>query len=253
MFSSNRTIRFKTAIVAVLLCLAAPIHAEGEKPDYLLANMETFSWVLLQLKQDYVDPSRVRPAAMMKSALEYVERLQAEVEIKLKNGVAVVQVGTQRRSFEVGRPETVWEMNYNLQPVFAFIAENLEQDSDPKEVEFAAVNGMLTTLDPHSNLLPAELFREMRLKTTGEFGGLGIRITIRKGALTIISPLPDTPASRMGLKSGDQIVRIEDVSTVNMPLDEAVSLLRGRPRTKVTIWVMPVSYTHLTLPTTPYV
>jgi len=238
MFSSNRTIRFKTAIVAVLLCLAAPIHAEGEKPDYLLANMETFSWVLLQLKQDYVDPSRVRPAAMMKSAFEYVERLQAEVEIKLKNGVADVQVGTQRRSFEVGRPETVCEMNYNLQPVFAFIAENLEQDSDPKDVEFAAVNGMLTTLDPHSNLLPAELFREMRLKTTGEFGGLGIRITIRKGALTIISPLPDTPASRMGLKSGDQIVRIEDVSTVNMPLDEAVSLLRGRPRTKVTIWVM---------------
>jgi carboxyl-terminal processing protease len=147
-------------------------------------------------------------------------------------------VGTQRRSFEVGRPETVWEMNYNLQPVFAFIGENLEPESDPKEVEFAAVNGMLTTLDPHSNLLPAELFREMQLKTTGEFGGLGIRITIRKGALTIISPLPDTPAFRMGMKSGDQIVRIEDVSTVNMPLDEAVSLLRGRPGTKVTIWVM---------------
>ncbi len=238
MFSFNRTIRLLTAIPAVLLCLAAPLRAREERSDYRLSNMETFSWVLLQLKQDYVDPSRVRPAAMLKSALEYVERLQAEVEIKLKNGLADVQVGTQRRSFEVGRPETVWEMNYNLQPVFAFIEDNLEPDSDPKEVEFAAINGMLTTLDPHSNLLPAELFREMQLKTTGEFGGLGICITIRKGALTIISPLPDTPASRMGMKSGDQIVRIEDVSTVNMPLDEAVSLLRGRPGTKVTIWVM---------------
>jgi len=244
MFSSNRIVRLVLAFLAIQLCLGSPLEADEKKSDYLLANMETFSWVLLQLKQDYVDPSRVRPAAMMKSALEYVERLQAEVEIKLKNGVADVQVGSRRRSFEVGRPETVWEMNYNLQPVFAFIAESLEEDSDPKEVEFAAVNGMLTTLDPHSNLLPAELFREMRLKTTGEFGGLGIRITIRKGALTIISPLPDTPASRMGLRAGDQIVRIEDVSTVNMPLDEAVSLLRGRPGTKVTIWVMRRSWSE---------
>jgi carboxyl-terminal processing protease len=212
--------------------------ADDQTAAYNLSRMEGFSWVLLQLKDDYVDPTRVKPTAMMKAALEFVERRAYEVEIKLAKGNASVQVGGERRAFEVGQPATVWEMNYNLQPVFEFIGEHLESASDPKEVEFAAINGMLTTLDPHSNLLPPELFREMQLKTTGEFGGLGIRITIRSGALTIISPLPDTPAARMGLRALDQIVRIGDQSTVNMPLDEAVSLLRAKPGTKVTIWVM---------------
>ncbi len=211
--------------------------AEEGKSSYDLSRMEALSWVLLQLKQDYVDPSRVDPAEMLDRILKQIERRMSEVEIELVDGTARVQVASKSSSFKVGRPSTVWEMNYNLQPIFQFIGKNLEPASDPKDVEFAAINGMLSTLDPHSNLLPPELFREMQLKTTGEFGGLGIRISIRKGALTIISPLPDTPAARLGLKSRDQIVRIGDQSTVNMPLDEAVNLLRGRPGTKVTIWI----------------
>ncbi|HUU00682.1 MAG TPA: MXAN_5808 family serine peptidase [Myxococcota bacterium] len=211
---------------------------QPETPAYDLGKMEGLSWVLIQVKQDYVDPARVHPAAMLKRALEYVERRLPEVEIKMAGGEATVQVGAREKKFAVGTPATVWEMNYNLQPIFEFIGQNLESSSDPKKVEFAAIDGVLSTLDPHSNLLPPELFREMRLKTTGEFGGLGIRITIRKGVLTIISPLPDTPAARLGLKALDQIVRIGDQSTVNMPLDEAVSMLRGKPKSRVAIWVL---------------
>ncbi len=214
-------------------------YAKLESSDgYALSRMEAYSWVLLQLKEDYVDPSRIRPDAMLKATLEYLERGTAEVEIKLKNGYATVQVGSKQQKFKVGHPASIWEMNYNLHPIFKFIDENLESGTDAKDIEFAAINGMLSTLDPHSNLLPPELFREMQLKTTGEFGGLGIRITIRDGALTIISPMPDTPAARMGLKAKDKIVRIGDQSTENMPLDEAVNLLRGKKGTKVTIWVM---------------
>ncbi|MBN2494642.1 MAG: PDZ domain-containing protein [Deltaproteobacteria bacterium] len=231
----------KALAAGALLCLAVVCHAE---PAYDLSRMEAYSWVLLQMKQDYVDPSRVDPARMLQKTLEFVERRLSEVEITLEGGNAKVQVGTKQASFQVGQPSTVWEMNYNLQPVFKFIAENLDPASDSKEVEFAAINGMLSTLDPHSNLLPPELFREMRLKTTGEFGGLGIRISIRNGVLTIISPLPDTPAARMGLRAMDQIVRIEDQSTVNMPLDEAVNLLRGKPGSKVTIWVKRKGWTE---------
>ena len=224
--------------IPLLLGLATPAPATDEPAaDYDLARMEGLSWVLLQLKQDYVDPTRVKPSKMLEEVLDYLERRVSEVEIRLAGGQARVQVGAEVSEFEVGQPGTVWEMNYNLQPIFAYIAGQLDADTDPKDVEFAAVNGMLSTLDPHSNLLPPELFREMQLKTTGEFGGLGIRITIRKGALTIISPLPDTPAARLGLKAMDQIVRIGDQSTVNMPLDEAVNLLRGKAGTKVTIWV----------------
>jgi carboxyl-terminal processing protease len=233
-------------ILAVSICVSQNnnLRAEETNPDYNLAKMEAFSWVLLQLKQDYVDPGRVQPEAMMSRALEYVELRVSEVEIKLKDGKAQIQVGAQIKEFVVGKPSTVWEMNYNLQPIFEFISEHLEPTTDPKDVEFAAINGMLSTLDPHSNLLPPELFRAMQLKTTGEFGGLGIRITIRKGALTIISPLPDTPAARMGLKAMDQIVRIGDHSTVNMPLDEAVNLLQGPKGTKVTIWVKRVGWSE---------
>jgi carboxyl-terminal processing protease len=206
--------------------------------------MEGFSWVLLQLKQDYVDPTRVAPDKMLARVLEYIERRVSEVEIDLNETAAHVQVGSKAADFKVGKPGTVWEMNYNLQPIFQFIGANLDPSTDPKDVEFAAINGMLATLDPHSNLLPPELFREMQLKTTGEFGGLGIRITIRKGALTIISPLPDTPAARLGLKAMDQIVRIGDQSTVNMALDEAVNFLRGKPGSKVTIWVKRAGWTE---------
>jgi carboxyl-terminal processing protease len=238
---------FQRRVLAVFclcfLCANPSLRLSSEEPkasspSYDLSKTEAFSWVILQMKQDYVNPSRIHPDAMMKRALKYIERRTLEVQISLKNGQADVQAGSNKKSFQVGKPSTIWEMNYALRPIFKFIAENLEPTTDPKDVEFAAINGALSTLDPHSNLLPPELFREMQLKTTGEFGGLGIRITIRKGALTIISPLPDTPAARLGLRAMDQIVRIDDQSTVNMALDEAVNLLRGKAGTKVTIWVM---------------
>ncbi len=221
-----------------LFCLLTPRVLEASSDKYELSRMEAFSWVLLQIKQDYVDPSRVDPVTMLEKTLEYIERRVPDVEIQLKDGEARLQVGGKHSKLRVGKPATVWEMNYNLQPVFKFISENLESGAEPERVEFAAINGMLSTLDPHSNLLPPEIYREMQLKTTGEFGGLGIRISVRRGMLTIISPLPDTPAARLGLKAMDQIVRIDDQSTVNMPLDEAVNLLRGKAGSKVVVWIM---------------
>ncbi len=231
----------------VLCLLVAPSYARQEtKPvgSDALSSMEAFSWTLLQVKQDYVDPTRIRPEAMMHRTFEYMERRVPELKVNLNDGVAKVQVGPHHETFTVGKPATIWEMNYNLQPIFKFIGSHLEPDQDPKEVEIAAINGMLSTLDPHSNLLPPELYREMQLKTTGEFGGLGIRISIRKGALTVISPLPETPAARVGLKALDQIVRINDQSTVNMPLDEAVNLLRGTPGSQVSIWIMRTGWSE---------
>ncbi len=234
-------------VIALILLTTLSPSAKTQNPSessYELGRMEALSWVLLQLKQDYVDPTRVHPGKMLQKILEYIERESNEVEITPEGDKVKVKVGTAQKTFTVGHPATVWEMNYNLHPIFQFIGDHLEKTSDPKDVEFAAINGLLSTLDPHSNLLPPKLFREMRLKTTGEFGGLGIRITIRKGALTIISPLPDTPAARLGLRAMDQIVRIGDQSTVNMALDEAVNLLRGKPGTEVSIWVKRVGWTE---------
>ena len=98
---------------------------------------------------------------------------------------------------------------------------------DTRDVEYAAVNGMLSTLDPHSVLLKPEFYREMKLTTKGEFGGLGFVIQMNEGNLTVVKVLPKTPAFRAGIKSDDQIKKIGEESTVNMDLNEAVSKLRG--------------------------
>ncbi len=96
---------------------------------------------------------------------------------------------------------------------------------------------MLHTLDPHSTFLTPEGYREMNTQTSGAFGGLGIVISVRDQQLTVIRPMPDTPASRAGIKRFDRIVKIEGESTLTMPLDDAVKRLRGDPDTKVTLWL----------------
>ncbi|MBW1872789.1 MAG: hypothetical protein JRJ19_12035, partial [Deltaproteobacteria bacterium] len=145
MLRAEYTRKFTCLIFMVILLSTTAGRAEPKEaePPYDLSRMEGFSWVLLQLKQDYVDPSRVRPAAMISRALEYIELRLNEVEIKLAAGRADVQVAGKSKSFNVGNPATVWEMNYNLQPIIAFIGKNLESSSDPKDVEFAAIDGML--------------------------------------------------------------------------------------------------------------
>ncbi len=96
---------------------------------------------------------------------------------------------------------------------------------------------MLHTLDPHSVLLNPDQYKEMNLSTSGQFGGLGIVISIRDQQLTVMNPMPDTPAGRAGLKRHDRIVKINGESTLNMGLTEAVNHLRGKAHTKVTVWI----------------
>ncbi|MFQ5906819.1 MAG: S41 family peptidase, partial [bacterium] len=100
-----------------------------------------------------------------------------------------------------------------------------------------AIDAMLKELDPHSVYMDEDEFRELRIRTRGEFGGLGITIAITNGILTVISPLEGTPAFEMGMLAGDKIVRIEGKSTKGITLKEAVKKLRGRPGTEVNITV----------------
>jgi len=101
-----------------------------------------------------------------------------------------------------------------------------------------AINGMIQTLDPHSSYLTPEMLKQVEVETKGAFGGLGIEIGMKDGFLTVIAPIEDTPAARAGLQAGDRIVRIENESTKNMNVMDAVKRLRGEPGTKVTITVV---------------
>ncbi len=111
-------------------------------------------------------------------------------------------------------------------------------EKEPKDLIYGALEGMLSSLDPHSQFLKPEDYDDLKTETQGKFGGLGIEITIRDGLLTIITPIDDTPAWKAGVKSGDKIVKINDDITRDMTLSQAVKKLRGDPGSKVSITVL---------------
>ena len=98
-----------------------------------------------------------------------------------------------------------------------------------------ALKGLLANLDAHSAYMDAKSFKDLNIQTKGEFGGLGIVVGMKRGALTIIAPIDDTPAAKAGVKAGDIILKIDNKSTLGMTIDEAVKLMRGKPKTKITL------------------
>lgn len=107
----------------------------------------------------------------------------------------------------------------------------------PEDLLMGAIEGLIESLDIHSQILDQRHHRRLMEQTRGQFGGIGIEISIRDDTLTVLAPIPGTPAHRIGLQSGDRIVRIEDEHTQGMSLEEAVSKLKGEPGTLVNIWV----------------
>lgn len=108
----------------------------------------------------------------------------------------------------------------------------------PQELIYGSLKGMLGSLDPHSQFLTPDDYKELKSETQGKFGGLGIEISIKDGLLTVITPIDDTPAYRAGIKAGDRIVKIESELTKDLTLNDAVKKLRGDPGSEVKITVL---------------
>jgi carboxyl-terminal processing protease len=121
--------------------------------------------------------------------------------------------------------------------ILSIVKKNYVEDVETKNLVNGAINGMLSSLDPHSAYLTPDLYKELQSDTQGRFGGLGIEITIRGGILTVVSPIEDTPAAKAGVKPGDQIFKIEDEFTKDMTLVDAVKKMRGPKGTKISISV----------------
>ncbi len=115
-------------------------------------------------------------------------------------------------------------------------ADYVDEVTDEELIE-SAIRGMLTELDPHSSYMDADQFKDMQEQTRGEFGGLGIQVTMEEGFVKVVAPIDDTPASRAGLKSGDFIIAVDGESVLGLTLDEAVDLLRGPVQSEITITV----------------
>ncbi|GMU58618.1 MAG: hypothetical protein AMXMBFR34_03810 [Myxococcaceae bacterium] len=224
---------------AVAAPKGAALEDNGKSP-HDLSSLRVLTKVILYVKDNYVDPKRVRPKEMMVASLEAVEKSVPDVMVDgtADTGKVRVNVNGKLKEFDLSHVDSLWKMSFTLKDVFDFISRNMRPVEDTREIEYAAVNGMLQTLDPHSVLLRPEMYREMKLTTKGEFGGLGFVIQMREGMLTVVKVLPKTPAFRAGIKKDDQIQRIGEESTVNMDLNEAVGKLRGPVDSRVTIHLM---------------
>jgi carboxyl-terminal processing protease len=252
--------------------------------NYDLASLDIFRKSIVQIKDNYVDPSRIQPKEMFTAALEAVERQVAEVMVevggppcddaigkkepgtavpvtpetnkvdparvpaglsagcghansKIAEGHVRVTVGNQTKDFDYHDIDSIWQIPLKMREVFSFMRDNLVTATDQREIEYAAINGMLSTLDPHSWLLKPDLYKEMKVQTRGEFGGLGFVISMLDDRLTVRKVLHNTPAAKAGVKKGDVITQIDNDSTVSMELQEAVDHMRGKPGTKVSIYV----------------
>ncbi|MFQ3675908.1 MAG: S41 family peptidase, partial [Endomicrobiia bacterium] len=136
-----------------------------------------------------------------------------------------------------------------LMDVLNYTKENYVEDVEMEKLIISAAKGIAKSLDAFSQFMEPETFKELKVETEGQFGGLGIRIAIRDEWLTVVTPLPGTPAYKIGILPGDKIIKIEGESTQGITIEDAVKKLRGTPGTKVNITIMregnkePIDYT----------
>ncbi|SDE81335.1 S41 family peptidase [Rhodospira trueperi] len=130
---------------------------------------------------------------------------------------------------------------YRLMELFATVFERVKSDYvepvEDRELLEAAINGMLTSLDPHSSYLNQDHFRDMQVQTKGEFGGLGIEVTMESGLVKVVSPIDDTPAARAGLEPGDYVTHLDGEAVTGLTLNEAVDKMRGRVGTDIVLTI----------------
>lgn len=233
----------KRAALALIFLLSFAWPGQAER---FVPRSDLIPHVLELVNRGYVDQNRVRPLKMLEGALERVSAAVAPVltGMEVKKGKVSVTVHVDRfeKTFTQPVPQNLSQLNGLLQEVAYFIKLHLTKDDKPEEVDYALINGFLKELDPHTTLLVPDVYSDFSTSTSGNFGGVGMMIGLRKGELTIISPIDGTPASRSGLRAKDKIVQIDDESTVNMSLSDAVKKLRGEVGTEVVIYIMREGY-----------
>ncbi len=154
---------------------------------------------------------------------------------------AVVVAGVMAWNPSEGYQQATAATDYKQLEKFAQIMNAVKRtyvkEKTDEELIDGALSGMLSSLDPHSTYMNKELYKQMQVETTGEFGGLGIEISSAEGGIRIVSPIEDTPADRAGVKAGDLIIKIAGKLAKDMSLPEAVKMMRGKPGTPITLTI----------------
>ena len=152
-------------------------------------------------------------------------------------GVLMTVPPVQAAPADPVKKDDIYEQINLFTEVLSIIREHYVEEVDAKKLITGAAHGMVKTLDPFSQFMEPEVYKEMKTETEGSFGGLGIRIALREGSLIVITPLPGTPAYRLGVLPEDRIIKIDAEDTKDFSLFEAVKRLRGQPGTSVKITV----------------
>src|SRR5436853_5463874 len=148
------------------------------------------------------------------------------------------------RLFTAHAAENDPDSGYAQIAVFAKAIHLLRQDyvdgnkTSYHDLVYAAMKGMLASLDPHSQFMEPDDFRDMQDDTRSRFNGLGIEVSTKNGVLTVVTPMEDTPAAKAGILAGDQILKINGTPTERLELQQAVNLLRGKPEQKATLTIL---------------
>ncbi len=165
---------------------------------------------------------------------------------KYRDGIALltvgVGVGVVLSNFNISMLSAYGQDRYadlqNFTKVLNMVQQYYVETVDSRKLIYGAIKGMLRELDPHTNFMPPDIFKDFETETSGEFGGLGIEITIQNSILTIISPIEDTPAWDAGIKPGDKVVAVDGKPTKGLSLVEASQLMRGKKGQKIILSVI---------------
>ncbi|MCA9699198.1 MAG: PDZ domain-containing protein, partial [Myxococcales bacterium] len=217
---------------------AEPKETEPAEPslDELLAGHDypLLIWSIHTVQLDYFDKSRFDPKGQVLAACDYLGLHTPEFFAKAEGDTLEVTVRSQAKSFPLTGLGKLDDAAVLLEQILAFTVEILALEGEPlHELEYAAINGFLGPLDPHTILLTPEENAELGIKTRGSFGGIGAEIVARDRRIVVMRVLPDSPAMKAGLQDNDVILEIDGQSTVNLSTIDAQGLLRGPVDTDV--------------------
>jgi carboxyl-terminal processing protease len=153
-------------------------------------------------------------------------------------GVAATITGNVMANKDTGINGLPLDQLRNFSDIFSRIKSDYVEDVEDQVLLDNAIKGMLSGLDPHSTYLNPDEYKELRIGTTGQFGGLGIQVGMEDGFVKIISPIDDTPAFHAGVKAGDLIIRLDEKSVKGMTLDDAVKIMRGKPGSDIKLTIV---------------
>src|SRR6476469_6360197 len=157
-------------------------------------------------------------------------------------GAATVTIGQQSHLFAGGSARAAISDTYRSLNLFGDVFEKVRSDyvekPDEQKLIESAINGMLTSLDPHSSYMDSKSFRDMQVQTRGEFGGLGIEVMQEDGLIKVVAPIDETPAQKAGILANDIIVKLDDDQVQGLTLNQAVEKMRGPVNTKIKLTIM---------------